>query len=95
MQGSTLPEVWARQWASRPRAPVLIDGWDATRVVDAATLDARSGALATALAEGGVSPGDRVLWCARATFPAVEVIVAVLRSGAVLVPLSPSATAAR
>jgi malonyl-CoA/methylmalonyl-CoA synthetase len=63
-------------------------------VVDAATLEARTAALATALAEGGVSPGDRVLWCARATLPAVEAVVAVLRSGAVLVPLSPSATAA-
>jgi malonyl-CoA/methylmalonyl-CoA synthetase len=93
-QGRTLPEVWARHWASRPEAPVLIDGWDTTRVVDAATLDARTAALATALAERGVSTGDRVLWCARATVPAAEALVAVLRSGAVLVPLSPSATAA-
>ena len=62
--------------------------------MDAATLDARTTALATALAERGVSPGERVLWCARATLPAVEAIVAVLRSGAVLVPVSPSATAA-
>jgi malonyl-CoA/methylmalonyl-CoA synthetase len=94
VQDQTLPEVWARQWASQPQAPVLIDGWDPTRVVDAATLDARTAALATALAERGVSPGDRVLWCARATLPAVEAVVAVLRSGAVLVPLSPSATIA-
>jgi malonyl-CoA/methylmalonyl-CoA synthetase len=94
VQGGTLPEVWARQWASRPEAPVLIDGWDTTRVVDAATLEARTAALAAVLAERGVSPGDRVLWCARATLPAVEAVVAVLRSGAVLVPLSPSATGA-
>ncbi len=63
-------------------------------MVDAATLDGRTAALATALAERGVSPGDRVLWCARATLPAVEALLAVLRSGAVLVPLNPSATAA-
>ena len=88
-------EIWARQWASRPEAPVLIDGWDTTRVVDAATLDGRTAALATALAERGVSPGDRVLWCARATLPAVEALLAVLRSGAVLVPLNPSATVCR
>jgi malonyl-CoA/methylmalonyl-CoA synthetase len=94
LQGRTLPGVWARQWASRPEAPALIDGWDTSRVVDAATLDSRTAALATVLAERGVSPGDRVLWCARATLPAVEAVVAVLRSGAVLVPLSPSATAA-
>jgi malonyl-CoA/methylmalonyl-CoA synthetase len=92
--GRTLPEAWGRQWASRPEAPVLIDGWDTTRGLDGATLDAHTGALATALAELGVSPGDRVLWCARATLPAVEVLLAVLRSGAVLVPLSPSATGA-
>jgi len=94
VDGRTLPEVWARQWASRPGAPVLIDGWDTTRVVDAATLDGRTAALAAALSDAGVSPGDRVLWCARATLPATEVLLAVLRSGAVLVPLSPSATAA-
>jgi malonyl-CoA/methylmalonyl-CoA synthetase len=77
---------------SRPEAPVLIDGWDGERVVDAATLDGRTAALAAALAERGVSPGDRVLWCARATLPAVEALLAVMRCGAVLVPLSPSAT---
>ena len=92
MPGRTLPEVWAKQWVSRPKAPVLIDGWDGERVVDAATLDGRTATLAAALAERGVSPGDRVLWCARATLPAVEALLAVLRCGAVLVPLSPSAT---
>jgi len=85
--------VWAEQWAARPEAPVLIDGWDGTRVVDAATLDGRTAALAAALADMSVSPGDRVLWCARSTPPAIEALLAVMRSGAVLVPLSPSATA--
>jgi malonyl-CoA/methylmalonyl-CoA synthetase len=94
VQGRTLPEVWARQWAFRPEAPVLIDGRDETRVVDAATLEARPAALAATLAERGVAPGDRVLWCARSTVPAIEAVIAVLRLGAVLVPLSPSATAA-
>ena len=90
--GRTLPEVWARQWASRPASPVLRNGWDGTQVVDAATLDGRTAALAAALAERGVSPGDRVLWCARATLPAIEALLGVLRRGAVLVPLSPVAT---
>jgi malonyl-CoA/methylmalonyl-CoA synthetase len=71
---------------------VLIDGWDGSQVVDAAVLDGRTAALAAALSERGVSPGDRVLWCARATLPAIEPLIAVLRCGAVLVPLSPSAT---
>ncbi len=71
---------------------VLVDGWDGTHTVDAATLDGRTAALAAVLAERGVRPGDRVLWCARGTLPSVEALLAVLRSGAVLVPLSPSAT---
>jgi malonyl-CoA/methylmalonyl-CoA synthetase len=90
--GLTLPEVWAGLWAARPEAPVLIDGWDGGRRLDAATLAVRTAAVATGLAERGVAPGDRVLWCARATLPSIEVLVGVLRSGAVLVPVSPSAT---
>ncbi len=91
--GRTLPEVWSGLWAARPDAAVLVDGWDRTRTVDAATLDGRTAALASVLAERGVRPGDRVLWCARATLSSVEILVAILRSGVVLVPLSPSATA--
>ena len=84
--------MWAAQWAAQPDAPVLIDGWDGARVVDAATLDARTAAAAAALAERGVGPGDRVLWCARATLSSIEALLGVLRAGAVLVPVSPSAT---
>ena len=62
--------------------------------MDAASLDGTTAALAAALAERGVSPGDRVLWCARATIPSIEALLAVLRAGAVLVPLNPSATSA-
>src|SRR5258707_11914747 len=92
--GSTLPAVWARQWAARPDSPVLVDATDGTRIVDAATIDGQTAALASVLAERGVRPGDRVLWCARATLPSVAALVAVLRSGAVLVPLSTAATEA-
>ena len=84
--------MWAGLWAAHPEAPVLEDGWDHTRRVDAATLDAHTAALASALVEWGIAPGDRVLWCARATISSVEALLAVLRCGAVLVPLSPSAT---
>jgi malonyl-CoA/methylmalonyl-CoA synthetase len=89
-----LTEVWVARWAARPHDPVLIDGWDRTRVVPAATLNGRTAALAASLAERGVAPGDRVLWSARATIPAVEALLAVVRSGAVLVPVSPAATTA-
>ncbi len=85
--------MWARQWAARPDRPVLVDGRDGTRVVDAATIEGQTAALASVLAERGVSPGDRVLWCARATLPSVTALLGVLRCGAVLVPLSPSASA--
>ena len=71
---------------------MLIDGWDGARVVDAATLDARTAAAAAALAERGVAPGDRVLWCARATLPSIACLLGVVRAGAVLVPVSPAAT---
>ena len=89
-----MPEVWAGLWAAHPNSPVLVDGWDIARVVDAASLDGATAALAAELAERGVSPGDRVLWCARATIPSIEALLAVLRAGAILVPLNPSATGA-
>jgi malonyl-CoA/methylmalonyl-CoA synthetase len=60
--------------------------------MDTATLDGRTAALAGALAGRGVAPGDRVVWCARATLPSVACLLAVLRAGAVLVPVSTSAT---
>jgi hypothetical protein len=46
----TLPDVWARLWAASPDSPVLVDGWDAPGVVDAASLDGSTAALAAALA---------------------------------------------
>ncbi len=91
--GRTLPAVWAGQWASRPGQPVLVDGWDRTRTVDGAELDGHTAQLASVLSGHGVRPGDRVLWSARATLESVQALLAVLRAGAVLVPLSPSARA--
>lgn len=88
----TLTQVWADHWEAHPNAQVLMDGWDRNRVVDAAELDGRTAALGAVLADRGVAPGDRVLWCARATIPSIEALLAVLRSGAVLVPLNPAAT---
>ena len=50
--------------------------------------------MAAVLASHGAVPGGRVLWCARATLDSVEAIVAILRAGAILVPISPGASAA-
>ncbi len=91
--GPTLPAVWAGQWASRPGRPVLVDGWDGRRTLDGAALDGHTSRLASVLSGHGVGPGDRVLWSARSTLESVLARLGVLRAGAVLVPLSPSARA--
>jgi malonyl-CoA/methylmalonyl-CoA synthetase len=91
--GRTLPEVWTGHWTARPGEPVLLDGRDRTRAVDGAALDGMTARLAAALAARGVRPGDRVLWSARTTLGSVQALLGVLRSGAVLTPLSPSARA--
>jgi malonyl-CoA/methylmalonyl-CoA synthetase len=69
----------------------LIDGGEPARVLDAGALDSLTARLASDLAARGVEPGDRVLWCARATLESVPALLAVLRAGAVLVTVSPSA----
>jgi malonyl-CoA/methylmalonyl-CoA synthetase len=91
--GPTLPAVWAGQWAAHPGRPVLVDGSDRTRTVDGAELEGHTAQLASVLSGYGVGPGDRVLWSARATLESVQALLAVLRAGAVLVPVSPSARA--
>ncbi len=91
--GQTLPEVWQRLWADRPHAPVLVDGRGRRGPADGAELDRRTALMAAELVSRGVGPGDRVLWRAGATLESVEVLLAVLRAGAVLVPVSPSARA--
>jgi malonyl-CoA/methylmalonyl-CoA synthetase len=85
--------VWTGHWTARPGEPVLLDGRDRARVVDGAALDGMTARLAAALAAHGVDPGDRVLWSARTTLGSVQALLGVLRCGAVLVPLSPSARA--
>ncbi len=97
--GPTLPDMWRANWASHPTAPVLLDGPSATSpgeatVVSAAGLDAHTARLARALTERGVGPGTRVLWCDRSSVPSVEALVAVLRTGSVLVTVSPASTPA-
>jgi malonyl-CoA/methylmalonyl-CoA synthetase len=92
--GPTLPDVWSARWAADPEAPVLVDGWDRARVLDGAALAEGTTRVAAALASSGVAPGDRVLWCARASLESVQALLGVLRAGAVLVTVNPSATGA-
>ena len=69
---------------------MLVDG---TRVLAAGELDHLTAGVAGVLGRHGVGPGDRVLWQSRATLPSVVTLLGIVRAGAALVPLSPSATA--
>ena len=82
-----------RRWEAHPGVPVLLDGSHSGRDVDGAALSERTASVAAALVGRGVAPGDRVLWCGRATLESVEVLLGVMRAGAVVVPVSPSARA--
>jgi malonyl-CoA/methylmalonyl-CoA synthetase len=85
--------MWVARWAARPDVPVLLEGRDTVRALDGEELDDRTARLVAVLAARGVRIGDRVLWCARATLDSAAALLAVMRAGAVLVPLSPSAGA--
>ncbi len=87
----TPPELWAAAWSAAPERPVLVDGRGT--VVVAGELDHLTARVAGVLCRQGVGRGDRVLWRSRATVPAVVALVGILRAGAALVPLSPTATA--
>ena len=90
----TLPGVWLAQWSAHPDRVVLVDGREPSRTATGRRLDERTAHLAAVLASHGAGPGSRVVWCARATLHSVEALLAVLRAGAVLVPLNPAASAA-
>jgi malonyl-CoA/methylmalonyl-CoA synthetase len=93
-EGQTLLEVWARHWQARPDLAVLVDGWHAERVLEAAALDRRTAQMATVLAHNGLRPGDRVIWHGRASLTTVPALLGALRAGGVVVPLNTAATAA-
>ncbi len=70
---------------------VLIDGRDPTRMADGARLTERTADLAHVLTGHGATRGTRVVWSARATLDSIEVLLAILRAGATLVPINPAA----
>lgn len=80
-----MPAVWAARWQAAPSAPVLRcegeDGWWAGSQLDEATRRA-----AGALHAAGLGPGDRFLWSAEPSMPAVIACLGALRLGAVVVP---------
>jgi malonyl-CoA/methylmalonyl-CoA synthetase len=92
--GATLVDRWLEHWSNDPGQVVLVDGWEPERSVDGARLSQRTAELAAVLSERGVVPRTRVLWCARAGLDSVESLLAVLRAGAVLVPVNPASTRA-
>ncbi len=61
-------------------------------MIDGAALAQRTAQVAGSLADHGVAKGDRVVWQARTTPESVQVLLGILRAGAVLVPISSSAT---
>jgi malonyl-CoA/methylmalonyl-CoA synthetase len=92
--GGTLVDRWLAHWSDEPGRVVLVDGWQPERTVVGARLAQRTADLAAILSQQGVVSGSRVVWCARARLDSVEALLAVLRAGAVLVPVNPASTMA-
>ncbi|HEX8275245.1 MAG TPA: non-ribosomal peptide synthase/polyketide synthase [Longimicrobiaceae bacterium] len=85
-------DLFRRQAARTPDAPALSwDGGEATY----AELDARTDRLAAALARRGVAPGTRVAVFQERGPEWIESMLAVLKAGAVYVPLDPALPAER
>jgi malonyl-CoA/methylmalonyl-CoA synthetase len=80
----------AADWSADADRTVLVDQ---RRAIRAGELDLLTSRVAGVLQRHGVGRGDRVLWRARTTLPAVVTLLGIVRAGAALVPLSPSATA--
>ncbi|WP_207792583.1 class I adenylate-forming enzyme family protein [Sandarakinorhabdus glacialis] len=77
--------------AKRPAVVAVIEGDDQLCYVD---LYAQAGSLAAGLAEGGVNAGDRVAVMLANGIDAVRTVMAILRLGAVLVPIGTRSRAA-
>ena len=84
-RAASLAEHMAAVAATRPAAIAVIEGDDHLFYAD---LHAQAGSLAAVLAAGGVGAGDRVAVMLANGIDAVRAILAILRLGAVLVPIS-------
>jgi malonyl-CoA/methylmalonyl-CoA synthetase len=85
-----VPELVAGDWSVDPDRPVL---FDQRGVITAGELDDLTASVAGVLLGHGVGRGDRVLWQSSATLSSVAALLGIVRAGAAIVPLSPSATA--
>ncbi|MEC7761591.1 MAG: amino acid adenylation domain-containing protein [Pseudomonadota bacterium] len=83
---TTLAALIEAQMQATPDAPALI--YD-RKVMDFATLNRRSAALAATLRRRGAGPGERVAVALPRSFDLLVALVAVIRSGAAYVPLDP------
>ncbi|MET0400647.1 MAG: amino acid adenylation domain-containing protein, partial [Longimicrobiaceae bacterium] len=90
--GTCVHELFAAQAARTPGAVALAAGEER---VTYAELDARSAALAHALARRGVGPDVRVGVCVERSPEMVVALLAVLRAGGAYLPLDPAYPAAR
>jgi malonyl-CoA/methylmalonyl-CoA synthetase len=87
-----LPQLWASTWDSSPDRPVLVDGIDPDEFLTAGDLGHLSARAAAAFALRDVGPEDRVLWSCATSLASIVGLIGALRMGAVVVPVSPSAS---
>ena len=86
---ATLPDLVRRNARERPRRAALVqDG----RSLDYAALDALVDRIAASLQRDGVQPRESVAICAPASIEYSALFLGILRAGAVVAPISPSAT---
>ncbi|MEZ3182638.1 amino acid adenylation domain-containing protein, partial [Streptomyces pimonensis] len=93
----TVPELVAAQTAATPDATAVVygDGGDGTEELTYAEFDARVAALAALLRERGAVPETRVAVAVPRSADLLVAVHAVLRAGAVYVPVDPDLPAER
>ncbi|MFY4718753.1 amino acid adenylation domain-containing protein [Streptomyces sp. LaBMicrA B280] len=82
--GTSLPEAFAAQVAREPDAPAVVMG---ERTLSYAELDERTDRLARRLVGAGIRAGDPVVLFLERSLEAVVALLAVVKAGAVYVPL--------
>lgn len=82
-----LHELFAAQVRARPAHPAVVDG---ARTWTYAELDERANRLAALLGARGVGPGDRVAFCLGRSPELIAAVIAIMKAGAVCVPLDPA-----